>query len=225
MNSRDGRSLGSSCASGLLPWCWCWWVWQHSRSADHMANLQYDTPKTGEGSMRRVPQGATLVIGLGVSGRAICRHLQRLGRSFVVADTRLSPPGVEDFRAAYPEVPLYCGPLSALDMDEAEEVVVSPGVDLRQPGLAEMRERRRANGDPLLVGEMALFVRAARAPIAAITGSNAKSTVTTLLGEMAREAGWRVAVGGNLGTPALDMLAEMPNAELYIIELSIGRKS
>ncbi len=170
--------------------------------------------------MRRVPQGATLVIGLGVSGRAICRHLERLGRSFVVADTRPSPPGIEEFRAAYPEVPLYCGPLSALDMDGAEEVVVSPGVDPEQPALAALRERRRANGEPQLVGEIALFVRAARAPIAAITGSNAKSTVTTLLGEMAREAGRQVAVGGNLGTPALDLLAEMPNAELYILELS-----
>lgn len=170
--------------------------------------------------MRRVPQGATLVVGLGVSGRAICRHLERLGRPFVVADTRLSPPGIEEFRAAYPEVPLYCGPLTALDMDGAEEVVVSPGVDPGQPALAALHERRRANGEPLLVGEIALFVRAARAPIAAITGSNAKSTVTTLLGEMAREAGRQVAVGGNLGTPALDLLAEVPNAELYILELS-----
>lgn len=170
--------------------------------------------------MRKVPQGATLVVGLGLSGRAICRHLERLGRPFVVADTRPSPPGTEEFRAAYPEVMLYCGPLSALDMGEAAEVVVSPGVDPGQPGLAALRERRRTSGEPLLVGEIALFVRAARAPIAAITGSNAKSTVTTLLGEMAREAGRRVAVGGNLGTPALDLLAEMPDAELYVLELS-----
>ncbi len=63
-------------------------------------------------------------------------------------------------------------------------------------------------------------MRAARAPIAAITGSNAKSTVTTLVGEMAREAGVRVAVGGNLGTPALDLLAEVPDAGLYVLELS-----
>jgi UDP-N-acetylmuramoylalanine--D-glutamate ligase len=63
-------------------------------------------------------------------------------------------------------------------------------------------------------------VREARAPIAAITGSNAKSTVTTLVGEMAREAGVKVAVGGNLGTPALDLLAEAPDAELFVLELS-----
>src|SRR5690554_3175993 len=149
MNARGGRSPGSSCASGSLPWCWYWWVWQRSRFADGMTILRHYMPKTGEGSMRRVPQGTTLVIGLGVSGRAICRHLERLGRPFMVADTRLSPPGVEEFRAAYPEVPLFCGPLSGLNMEGAEEVVVSPGVDPGQPPLAALRERRRANGEPL----------------------------------------------------------------------------
>ena len=84
-------------------------------------------------------------------------------------------------------------------MSAAEEIVVSPGVDLRTPGLAEWVGRRRDSGEPLVVGEIALFVRAARAPIAAITGSNAKSTVTTLLGEMAQAAGRRVAVMGVMG--------------------------
>ncbi len=171
--------------------------------------------------MHKVPKGVTLVVGLGVSGRAICRHLARLDVPFMVADTRSAPPGLEEFQAAHPQVALHCGPLAALDMSEAEEVVVSPGIDLRTPGLAELRERRRAaDGEPLVVGEIALFVRACRAPIAAITGSNAKSTVTTLLGEMARESGRRVAVGGNLGTPALDLLSSEPEADLYVLELS-----
>lgn len=170
--------------------------------------------------MDKVPKGVTLVVGLGVSGRAICRHLQRLGTPFMVADTRSSPPGLDDFYAAHPGVALHCGALDELDMQAAEEIVVSPGVDLRQPGLADMLPLRRAGGEPLVVGEIALFVRAACAPIAAVTGSNAKSTVTTLLGEMAQAAGWRAAVGGNLGTPALDLLVEMPDAELYVLELS-----
>ncbi|MDN3555634.1 UDP-N-acetylmuramoyl-L-alanine--D-glutamate ligase [Halomonas maura] len=170
--------------------------------------------------MVKVPKGMTLVVGLGVSGRAICRHLQRLGRPFMVADTRAEPPGLEAFRDAHPGVAVHCGPLTDLDMDAAREVVVSPGVDPRSPGLDALAGRRGAQGEPLVVGEMALFVRACRAPIAAITGANAKSTVTTLLGEMAAEAGRRVAVGGNLGTPALDLLAERPDAELYVLELS-----
>lgn len=170
--------------------------------------------------MPKVAKGETLVVGLGVSGRAICRHLAREGIPFMVADTREVPPGLDDFRAAHPDVALHCGALTALDMSEAQEIVVSPGVDPHTPGLGEMLERRRAGGEPLVVGEIALFVRAARAPIAAITGSNAKSTVTTLLGEMARAAGRQVAVGGNLGTPALDLLAAVPEAELYVLELS-----
>ncbi|KGE79590.1 UDP-N-acetylmuramoyl-L-alanine--D-glutamate ligase [Halomonas salina] len=170
--------------------------------------------------MVKVPKGVTLVVGLGVSGRAICRHLQRLGRPFMVADTRAAPPGLDDFHAAHPGVAIHCGALTELDMEAAREIVVSPGVDPASPGLGALAGRLGESGEPLVVGEIALFVRAARAPIAAITGANAKSTVTTLLGEMAAEAGRRVAVGGNLGTPALDLLVERPDAELYVLELS-----
>ncbi|CAM3552165.1 UDP-N-acetylmuramoyl-L-alanine--D-glutamate ligase [Halomonas lysinitropha] len=171
--------------------------------------------------MVKVPKGTTLVVGLGVSGRAICRHLEQRDVPFMVADTRLAPPGVADVRAAHPGIDIHCGPLAELDLSEVEEVVLSPGVDPLTPGLEGLAGRtREATGEPVLVGEIALFVREARAPIAGITGSNAKSTVTTLVGEMAREAGWRVAVGGNLGTPALDLLAGADDAELFVLELS-----
>ncbi|QJQ96408.1 MULTISPECIES: UDP-N-acetylmuramoyl-L-alanine--D-glutamate ligase [Halomonadaceae] len=171
--------------------------------------------------MVKVPQGMTLVVGLGVSGRAICRHLDREGTPFMVADTRPAPPGVDDFRATHPGVAIHCGALTELDLEAVEEVVLSPGVDPRTPGLECLTGRvREATGEPVLVGEIALFVRRCRSPIAAITGSNAKSTVTTLLGEMARAAGRRVAVGGNLGTPALDLLHDEPDADFYVLELS-----
>ncbi len=171
--------------------------------------------------MVRIPEGITLVVGLGLSGRAICRHLARRGVPFMVADTRAAPPGLDDFRAAHPGVAVHLGPLTGLDLATVEEVVVSPGVDPCTPGLEVLAGRTRAaTGEPLVVGEMALFVREAHAPIAAITGANAKSTVTTLVGEMAREAGVHVAVGGNLGTPALDLLDAEPDAELFVLELS-----
>ncbi len=166
-----------------------------------------------------VPAGYTLVVGLGISGRAIARHLQHQGLPFMVADTRASPPGLAEFQAAYPGVEVVCGPLDALELGQAREVVLSPGVDPRTPGLARLWECA-SDGVPRVVGEMALFRRACCAPIAAITGANAKSTVTTLLGEMAHEAGIKVAVGGNLGTPALDLLAEHPDAQLFVLELS-----
>ncbi|MGP9685281.1 UDP-N-acetylmuramoyl-L-alanine--D-glutamate ligase [Halomonas sp. AOP25-F1-15] len=171
--------------------------------------------------MVRVAKGLTLVVGLGVSGRAICRHLTRLNLPYMVADTRVAPPGLDDFRAAHPGVAIHCGALTALDLSDVKEVVVSPGLDPRMAGLESLADRLNPDtGEPMVVGEIALFVRAAHAPIAAITGSNAKSTVTTLLGDMAAAAGVDAAVGGNLGTPALDLLASHPNAELFILELS-----
>ena len=171
--------------------------------------------------MVRVAKGLTLVVGLGLSGRAICRHLSRLKVPYMVADTRAEPPGLDDFKAAHPDVEVHCGPLTSLDLRDVEEVVVSPGLDPRMPGLIELSDQLNPHtGEPMVVGEIALFVRAANAPIAAITGSNAKSTVTSLLGEMAAAAGVNAAVGGNLGTPALDLLANHPDAALYILELS-----
>lgn len=171
--------------------------------------------------MVRVAKGLTLVVGLGVSGRAICRHLSRLDVPYMVADTRAEPPGLKEFQAAHPGIEVHCGPLTLLNLQDVAEVVVSPGLDPRMPGLKELADQLNPRtGEPMVVGEIALFVRAAKAPIAAITGSNAKSTVTTLLGEMAAAAGIKAAVGGNLGTPALDLLASHPAAELYILELS-----
>ncbi|MBR2513680.1 MAG: UDP-N-acetylmuramoyl-L-alanine--D-glutamate ligase [Halomonas sp.] len=171
--------------------------------------------------MVQVAHGMTVVVGLGISGRAICRHLVRNNTPFMVADTRKTPPGLDDFYAAHPGITVHCGPLTAIDFTHVREVVISPGVDPRTPGLEGLLARRNvATGEPVLVGEIALFTRAVNAPIAAITGSNAKSTVTTLLGEMAASSGVYAAVGGNLGTPALDLLAEHPDADLYILELS-----
>lgn len=171
--------------------------------------------------MLRVPKGVTLVVGLGLSGRAICRHLTRIGVPYMVADTRDVPPGLEDFYAAHPGIKVHCGSLTLLDLTDAHEVVISPGLDPRMAGLEGLAERiNPRTGEPMVVGEIALFTRSAEVPIAAITGSNAKSTVTTLLGEMAAAAGIRAAVGGNLGTPALDLLSDQPDAELYILELS-----
>ncbi|GHA91026.1 UDP-N-acetylmuramoyl-L-alanine--D-glutamate ligase [Modicisalibacter luteus] len=168
-----------------------------------------------------VARGQTLVVGLGVSGRAIARHLVREGASFTVADTRKIPPGLDEFRNEFPQVRVHCGPLSEIDLESFEEIVLSPGVDPRSPGLESFWERSRQQGSALsIVGEIALFTRACSAPIAAITGSNAKSTVTTLLGEMAHEVGLNAAVGGNLGTPALDLLHAQPDAELFVLELS-----
>ncbi|MCE3027565.1 UDP-N-acetylmuramoyl-L-alanine--D-glutamate ligase [Salinicola sp. DM10] len=159
-----------------------------------------------------LPAGPRLVVGLGISGRAIARFLRARGEAFVMADTRSAPPGLEAFRADFPEVSLHLGALETLDLDAFSEIAVSPGVDTVGAGLAPYRHK--------LVGEIGLFRRYCQAPLVAITGSNAKSTVTTLVGEMAQEAGLDVAVGGNLGEAALDLLLDRPEAAWFVLELS-----
>lgn len=171
--------------------------------------------------MLRIPRGTTLVVGLGVSGQAICRYLDRQGVPFVIADTREQPPGLNAIQRLYPGVAIHCGPLTQLDLNDADEVVLSPGVDPHTPGLERLHDvYNPETGEPRIVGEIALFTREAKAPIVAITGSNAKSTVTTLVGKMAQASAVTAAVGGNLGTAALDLLVDSPDADLYILELS-----
>jgi UDP-N-acetylmuramoylalanine--D-glutamate ligase len=116
-------------------------------------------------------------------------------------------------RAGLPDVPLFLGGFDESAFSAADRLVVSPGVPLIEPAVAAAMARGIE-----VIGDIELFARAVRAPVVAITGSNGKSTVTSLLGEMARTAGVRAAVGGNLGRPALDLLDTA--VELYILELS-----
>ena len=173
----------------------------------------------------------TVIVGLGVTGLSAARHLAGHGIACAVVDSRLSPPGVDALRDTLPDLPLFTGGWQPDLLAHAVELVVSPGVPLSEPAVAVAA----ANGVPTF-GDIELFARAARAPVAAVTGSNGKSTVTTLLGEMAIQAGRCAHVGGNLGPPALDLLPvpswAQPAGEevnprtsgsepdLYVVELS-----
>ncbi|KJK07950.1 UDP-N-acetylmuramoyl-L-alanine--D-glutamate ligase [Pseudomonas tussilaginis] len=154
-----------------------------------------------------------IVVGLGKSGMSLVRFLANRGVAFAVADTREQPPELETLRRDYPLVEVRCGELDVEFLCRADELYVSPGLALATPALQQAAAR-----GVKLSGDIELFARNAKAPIIAISGSNAKSTVTTLVGEMAAAAGKRVAVGGNLGTPALDLLSD--DVELYVMELS-----
>jgi UDP-N-acetylmuramoylalanine--D-glutamate ligase len=154
-----------------------------------------------------------IVVGLGKSGMSLVRFLAQQGVRFAVADTRANPPELATLQRDYPQVEVRCGELDVEFLCRATELYVSPGLAVATPALQAAAAR-----GVKLSGDIDLFARHARAPIIAITGSNAKSTVTTLVGEMARAAGKRVAVGGNLGLPALDLLAD--DVELYVVELS-----
>jgi UDP-N-acetylmuramoylalanine--D-glutamate ligase len=153
-----------------------------------------------------------VVAGLGKTGLSCVRFLRGRGARVRVTDTRAEPPMLGELRANHPEAEFVSG-LPEAALDGALAVVSSPGLDPRLPFFTAAVMR----GIPVL-GDIELFAREARAPTVAITGANGKSTVTTLVGEMARQAGRRVAVGGNLGTPALDLLAD--DVELYVLELS-----
>ncbi len=158
--------------------------------------------------------GITLVVGLGRTGVSAVRVLMALGAAVAVVDSRDRPPGLAELRRAFGTIPMHLGDFSAAAFDAASRIVVSPGVSVQIAPIAAARER----GVPVW-GDIELFARLAEAPVVAITGSNGKSTVTTLVGMMAQRAGVRVAVGGNLGTPALELLGQV-DTQLYVLELS-----
>jgi UDP-N-acetylmuramoylalanine--D-glutamate ligase len=158
-------------------------------------------------------EGKTLIVGLGKTGLSCARYLSRQGVSLAVTDSREHPPGLETLQQLYPDLALFLGGFQAEVFQAVDQLVVSPGIPLSDP-LIQLAKARGAE----VLGDIELFARATTTPVVAITGSNGKSTVTTLLGEMARMAGIKVAVGGNLGEPALDLLDDA--VQLYILELS-----
>lgn len=159
-----------------------------------------------------------VIVGLGKTGLSCARYFDFLGESFAVVDNRLTPPGLTEFRAEFPDVELVLGEFPPALLNNAAELVVSPGVSLQTPAISAAM----ALGVPV-TGDIDIFSRAVTAPVIAVTGSNGKSTVVFLLGEMAKEAGVDAGVGGNLdgegAAPALDLLRQ-GQRDLYILELS-----
>ncbi|MGE3775526.1 MAG: UDP-N-acetylmuramoyl-L-alanine--D-glutamate ligase, partial [Gammaproteobacteria bacterium] len=152
------------------------------------------------------------VLGLGATGLSCARFLAARGARVAAFDTRTTPPNLAEAKAL--GVELRCGGLDAHSLDDYPHVAVSPGVPLDEPALAAARAR---GAD--LVGDIEIFAWHARAPIAAVTGSNGKSTVTMLVSRILETASRRVRAGANLGTPALDLL-EPPPPDAYVLELS-----
>lgn len=156
-----------------------------------------------------------VIVGLGATGFSCARYLQSLGAPFAVNDTRDNPPLLSEFRALYPHVPVHLGAFDTDLLNRATRIILSPGVALSEPAIAAQVKR----GVPV-VGDIELFAQAVNVPVIAITGTNAKSTVTTLVGHMMDAAGYRMRVGGNLGVPALDLLDATTATNVYVLELS-----
>jgi len=160
------------------------------------------------------PGTRALVLGLGRTGLSSARYLDRKGLEVRVADTRGAPPGLAALREQVPRADIRTGAFESSLLDGVAQVVISPGLSLREPVATEALSR----GLPV-IGDIELFAREAQAPVAAITGTNGKSTVTALLAEIANAAHCPAIAGGNLGEPALDLL-ERAVPELYVLELS-----
>ncbi|MBW9433042.1 UDP-N-acetylmuramoyl-L-alanine--D-glutamate ligase [Atlantibacter hermannii] len=151
-----------------------------------------------------------VIIGLGLTGLSCVDFFLARGVTPRVMDTRQAPPGLDNLPEA---VERHLGSLNDNWLLDADLIIASPGIALAHPSLSAA-----ADAGIEIIGDIELFCREAQAPIVAITGSNGKSTVTTLVGEMAKAAGVSVGVGGNIGLPALMLLD--PEKELYVLELS-----
>ncbi len=156
---------------------------------------------------------ALLIVGLGKTGLSIARFLGQHGLRFAITDTRENPPGLEAFRDEFPDAAVFLGGFNQPAFEASSHLIMSPGVALDHPFI-EAAQRRGVR----LMGDLDLFAVACEVPILAVTGSNGKSTVTTLLGLMGEADGKKVRMGGNLGTPMLELLDR--ETVLYILELS-----
>ena len=157
---------------------------------------------------------ASLVVGLGKTGASCLRYFARHGIAAAATDSRQSPPGLAELGTLAQSLDIRLGSFDLSLLDDASQVLMSPGVSLDEP----IARAARARGIEVL-GDVELFARAVHAPVIGITGTNGKSTVTSLVAAMASAAGRRVLAGGNLGTPALDLL-DQPVPDLYVLELS-----
>ncbi len=159
----------------------------------------------------------SLVLGLGVTGLSLARFLSAQGDTVLIADTREEPPGLEALQKERLDVELALGAYPVGWLDRVDRIFVSPGVSLDHPLLLEAKTR----GMPMSndIGLLAQCARDTGVPLVAITGSNGKSTVTTMLAAMLEKASVRIGAGGNLGKPALELLGG-DTPELYLLELS-----
>lgn len=158
-----------------------------------------------------------VVIGLGVSGLAAVRFLHGLGLQVSASDSRpenqMDPEFLKEMRELC--VAVETGGHSYDFIRNAQLVVPSPGVPLDLPVIVQARVEGK-----VIAGELALAAGRIKHPVIAVTGSNGKTTVTSLLGHLLRAAQHKVFVGGNIGTPVLDFLSAPQNVQALVLEVS-----
>ena len=182
--------------------------------------------------MFALQHSSVLILGLGASGLAMARWYTRAGAQVTVADTRAAPPQLENLRAQLPGARFVCAALDAALLDGAGAALVLKSPGLAPAKVAEIASAAHARGIPVW-GELDLFAQALEtlrvaqdyAPkLLAITGTNGKTTVTALTGQLVERAGKSVAVAGNIGPTLLDTLTQRLDAatlpEVWVLELS-----
>lgn len=155
-----------------------------------------------------------LVAGLGVTGQSVLRYLQLNNEKALAYDTRLEFD-IAELQQTFPKVSFATGKLPKKWLTKITTLVLSPGISVRQPWVQALVQHGVE-----VIGDIELFARAVGVPVIAITGSNGKSTVTTLVGLTLEAAGYKVGMGGNIGLPALDLLSDEHEYEVYVLELS-----
>ena len=165
-------------------------------------------------TLHPAPWHRATVFGLGASGFSAVRYLAALGVEVEVQDSRDVAPFYSELTRQFPQVPVQLGQFTTPNLGRGDLAVVSPGISLSEPVIEKIRQQQVE-----IVGDIELFVRACRAPMLAITGSNGKTTVTTLVGQMLAAQGLNAPVAGNIGMPALDLL-EGAIPDVVVLELS-----
>ncbi|MDF1763114.1 MAG: UDP-N-acetylmuramoyl-L-alanine--D-glutamate ligase [Oleibacter sp.] len=156
-----------------------------------------------------------LIVGLGLTGLSCARFCKRNNLTFSLCDTRKELSNIESINKEFPDHQVTLGDLSVEFLTQFDELLVSPGVSIHTPELLAA-----ANAGVTISGDIQLFSEHCRKPVIAITGSNGKSTVTTLVEFLLQESGIKALAGGNLGTPALDLLAFTAEVDCFVLELS-----
>ena len=165
-------------------------------------------------AMTKTKKQLAVVVGLGRTGLSVVPHLLSLGYDIEIYDNRDLPPQLSILQETFPDIPVITGRFNAQRFCEADLLVVSPGVPLTEPAVAQ------ALGENVeTVGDIELFVRTVKAPIVAITGANGKSTVSALVAEMLSAAGHDTRLGGNIGVPVMQLL-QQNEPDVYVLELS-----
>lgn len=159
------------------------------------------------------PTKRRLILGSGATGLSCARFLRRHGIDFDIADSRSELPNIDQIHDQFPNASVYCGDFDVHRLSQYDELIVSPGVALAHPAI-----QQAIDAGVSITGDIDVFAKVCQKPIIAITGSNGKSTVTTLVEALFKAAGKHAVAGGNLGIPALDLLEQ--DVDIYILELS-----